>query len=257
MLKRILRIEPPYLAAIIFVIGVNYPGTLSPYSKGGDFHINYFNLLLHFGYLNSFFNQGWLNPVFWTLAIEFQFYLLMGLIYPLINSKKKYIQVLILISLLISTYLIKASGLIFHFLPYFILGIILFYRKTKQWPAVLCTFAELLIITLMWYTFSRVEFFATIFTWLILLFLKSSKKDLFTWLGKISYSFYLIHVPVGGKIINFSVNFIESSGFRIAVIFFALFTSLFLSYIFYRLIELPAINLSHLIIKKNKSNLNG
>ncbi|RZL39494.1 MAG: hypothetical protein EOO96_00515 [Pedobacter sp.] len=84
---------------------------------------------------------------------------------------------------------------------------------------------------------------------------ESSTKDSFTLAVKIAYSFFLIHVPVGGKIINFSVNFVESSGLRIAIVISAFFASLLLSYIFYRLIELPAVNLSHLIIKRNKSLL--
>ncbi|RZK36070.1 MAG: acyltransferase, partial [Pedobacter sp.] len=257
MLKRLLRIEPPYLAAIFFVLAVNYLGTLSAYYRGEDFNINYFNLLLHLGYLNGFFGHGWLNPVFWTLAIEFQFYLLMGLLFPMLHRTKKYVQISILVLLLVSAYFIKSAGFIFHFLPYFILGIILYFRKSKQWSTKLSTFAELSLIVIIWFTFSRVEFYATTFTWLILLLVQNRKKDLFTWMGKISYSFYLIHVPIGGKIINFSINFFESIEARIAVIIVALFTSILVSYVFYRLIELPALHLSHSFLNKRKSSVDG
>ncbi|WP_316806870.1 acyltransferase [Pedobacter agri] len=176
MLKRLLRIEPPYLAAIFFVLAVNYLGTLSPYYRGEDFNINYFNLLLHLGYLNGFFGHGWLNPVFWTLAIEFQFYLLMELLFPMLHRTKKYVQISILVLLLVSAYFIKSAGFIFHFLPYFILGIILYFRKIKQWSTKLSTFAELSLIVIIWFTFSRVEFYASTFTWLILLLVQNRKK---------------------------------------------------------------------------------
>ena len=36
----------------------------------------------HLGYLNTFLGLAWLNPVYWSLAIEFQFYILIGLAMP-------------------------------------------------------------------------------------------------------------------------------------------------------------------------------
>jgi peptidoglycan/LPS O-acetylase OafA/YrhL len=36
----------------------------------------------------AFFHTTWLIPVFWTLAVEFQYYVLLGLFFPLLFSNK-------------------------------------------------------------------------------------------------------------------------------------------------------------------------
>lgn len=62
----------------------------------------------------------------------------------------------------------------------------------------------------------------------------------FTFFGNISYSLYLLHVPVGGRVINLSLRLTDSPAGKVAALAVALSLSVAASYAFYRLIEKPA-----------------
>jgi len=72
-------------------------------------------------------------------------------------------------------------------------------------------------------------------------FYNSERK--FTWLvflGNISYSLYLTHVPIGGRIINLSKRFALNEFNKLLVIILAVVVSVIAAYLFYILIEKPS-----------------
>src|SRR5947209_3544881 len=75
LFKRVTRLDPPYLVSVVLCVLLWYLWAQIPQLHGPPFTLTAAGLLLHLGYLNAFFHQGWLNPVYWTLAIEFQYYL--------------------------------------------------------------------------------------------------------------------------------------------------------------------------------------
>jgi peptidoglycan/LPS O-acetylase OafA/YrhL len=85
--KRLARLEPPYLVSIVVVVILWYLSALTPGFQGTNPDIRPTRLLLHLGYLNAFFGHPWLNPVYWTLGIELQYYLLVAITYPLLSSR--------------------------------------------------------------------------------------------------------------------------------------------------------------------------
>ena len=87
--------DPPYFAAIAGVLFLGYVSTFVPSWKG-SFDVSLVMVLGHFAYLNAFIGFALLVPVFWTLAIEFQFYLLIALLFPLIIHRNDYCRVLTL-----------------------------------------------------------------------------------------------------------------------------------------------------------------
>ncbi|UAY55452.1 acyltransferase family protein [Arachidicoccus terrestris] len=98
--RRAVRIEPPYIASIFLVLLCMYTkhliGQTVNYSGG---LIGFFSQFL---YLNDILGLPWLNIVYWTLALEFQFYLLIGLLFPLLN---RYNSFKLLIALVLMVFL--------------------------------------------------------------------------------------------------------------------------------------------------------
>src|SRR5882762_3693640 len=73
IIKRLSRLEPPYIISIILAILFIIARQNILHNNDVDF--SFTQLALHFGYLIPFFKHyNWLNQVYWTLAIEFQYY---------------------------------------------------------------------------------------------------------------------------------------------------------------------------------------
>jgi peptidoglycan/LPS O-acetylase OafA/YrhL len=75
-----------------------------------------------------------------------------------------------------------------------------------------------------------------------------------TWLGSISYSLYLMHVPVGGKIVDLGTRFRHGQFLPSLFLIAATAGSIFAAWVLYRIVELPAQRLSSRIsyIKSEK-----
>lgn len=192
-LKRLSRLEPPYIFSIGLAILLLYSRTkwVGNPADLGSFSLE--RIILHFGYLIPFFHEHqWLNPVYWTLAIEFQFYLLMALLFvPLIMMNQKGRMVIVLAIVLTSIY--SPSYLIFYWMPFFLLGILLYWYK-KQ----LITSREYYLITGAAIIFCLIKFpaMAVLYAAIPLYFvlnLQTLKLPLLHTLGRFSYSIYLIH----------------------------------------------------------------
>ena len=83
LLRRAIRIEPTYLASVVFASALIY-GVTSLAPHGVPSLPSLKQLALHALYLIPFSHEHWIQGIYWTLAVEFQFYLCIGLIFPLI-----------------------------------------------------------------------------------------------------------------------------------------------------------------------------
>ena len=60
----------------------------------------------------------------------------------------------------------------------------------------------------------------------------------------ISYSLYLVHVPIGGKVVNLGGRFANGFYSELTVLILAVFASIFAAYLLYWAVELPSQRLS-------------
>ncbi|MDH5229148.1 MAG: acyltransferase [Gammaproteobacteria bacterium] len=246
MIKRIVRIEPAYLASIILVIILGYLSTLSPYYKGEAFNVDLKSLVLHLFYLNAFFSEPWLNVVFWTLAIEFQYYLFIAIVFPLLVHNRLLYRVITTLALLGLSKLIPQTYLFFHYLPLFLVGIVCFqFRCGLAGRNESFSLGLICIATCQVFAPYIMPILALVVA-LMILYVKISYNRFF-WLGTVSYSLYLIHVPIGGRVINLSTNFVEAEWARVLICFITLAICVFAASLFYLLIEKPTQQLSRKI----------
>jgi len=252
LLKRVIRIEPPFLISIILVIALNWLSTLSPYYRGTGFTIDYTALALHLGYLNAFFEYPWVNDVYWTLAIEFQYYIIIALIFPLLIHSKKYFSFIALGLFGVMGFFITGHNFIFNYGLLFVVGILLFqfqigYLKNAEFGALL-----LIALLMIYVKFDNRYLMAALLPYFFILYFNLT-SGVSKFLGNISYSLYLVHIPIGGRIINICETLFQSEQIRSVFVFVALAVSIFAAWIFFMLIEKPAMNLAKKIgySKKN------
>jgi len=81
---------------------------------------------LHVGYLNGIFGYPWLNVVFWTLAIEFQFYLLICVVYGAVGNRSVKILLGVHAAMLLASFATDTMTSIFKYLALFSTGIAAF-----------------------------------------------------------------------------------------------------------------------------------
>ena len=248
--KRIIRIEPPYLVSILLVLALGYLGSLLPSYRGMPYIVDWENVASHIAYLNIFTGEKWLQDVYWTLAVEFQFYLLVALAYGLIASGNIYYRIIFYVLFIAMVKLgFVGGGFIFSFTPYFMLGIMLF-----QYYCNIISSKEfwllLLINLLVLYFFQGIVLTALAAVTLLLIAFVKKVPKFFRFLGLISYSLYLVHIPVGGRINNLADQFIKNVHARESMPFVSIAFCVGFAYVFYLLIEKKFKNLAASITYK-------
>jgi peptidoglycan/LPS O-acetylase OafA/YrhL len=247
ILKRIVRLDPPYFVAILLIIAMQYAAHAIP-RQGAAFNISLTQVLLHLGYLNAFVGYPWLNAVFWTLAVEFQFYLLIGLMYPLIFSRDLKIRVAVVIAFIVLSRLMPHLWYVFGHLCQFLMGIVACQYRIGLIGKKQCVVLVLLaaVFTALAPDLGGAWTIAGLLTVVFILNLQLKSK-LALFFGNISYSLYLLHAPVGEMAHSVFARLlgIDQLAFRGPVAFLvALAAAIVAASLLYRFVELPARNWS-------------
>ncbi|HKD85014.1 MAG TPA: acyltransferase [Terriglobales bacterium] len=246
LLKRNVRLYPPYLASIaITILATNF--ILVPL-----FHIPRLtttgrDLLLHFGYLNDLAHVRWINVVYWTLAIEFQWYLLIGLSVPLLASSRRLLRFAATSLMMLAYFTVYWDRLVFHYLPIFLIGVFVF-----QYRAEIIEWREMLgLIVVMVLSMHRVSGWlvplVSVPTGLLIAFstLQSRRMDR---VGDVSYSLYLLHLPIGVSVIGFLSHWLPYSSYYIGILdVIGIAASMWAAWIMYQFIEKPSQEMSSAI----------
>lgn len=269
MLRRFVRIEPTYIASIIFsIVVVSAVTRLAP--NATPWVPSASNLMAHLLYLIPFTGEDWIQGVYWTLAVEFQFYIIIGLLYPLIKqtySSKK-------ISIIVIPFVFSCFAFLYSFCepvqllkysPYFALGLFLalHYRSRLSYPTVLLTLSMMTLPALV-SGIPPIDWCVSLSTFFVILYWKPAplshsllgRVALFG--GTISYSWYVTHqmlASVGESAAKFiaTKSFLPMLDLWVNLLPIAVFgCSVLVAWIFYFLIERPTQRLSRQITYKSK-----
>jgi len=240
--RRIVRLEPPYVMSVLLILCVPYLAGLTPWFDGGITAHDVYRAALHLFYLVPWAGEDWFSTVYWSLAIEFQYYFLVLATAPfLLYRKNLWPQRAFFLVVMAVGYGSGESRLVFMYLPVFGFGFLqfLFMRRgmalweCAAWAAgfAAVTFSQ----DATWVIGAVIALVALNAPWparcLPLLFL-----------GTISYSLYLLHGAIGFSIAHILGRIADVPPTLELVVQIA--AALVLATLFWWLIERPSTHLS-------------
>ena len=250
-LKRLIRLEPPYVVSVLLALLIIFMRTEYLAREAAPISLSWSQVGLHFFYLIPFFETyDWLNNVYWTLAIEFQYYLFMALFYAVITGGSLILRFGFYALCLLSVFL-GNSEFLPYWLPVFLLGIVLFLYKASY-----ISRKEYLVVSTLIFVFSFFRYpigalFYSVVPLVVVLNWQNVKLKVLSDLGKFSYSIYLIHPLLGASLINVLSHEYRAPYEKPLVIALGMAVTIMASWMIYKIIEAPSKRLSSFIKYKN------
>ena len=248
MAKRAVRIDPPYLVTCIIAIALS--GTFASMSK--LYWVIPFNIkefLAHAFYFVPFTPYRSYIIVFWTLFVEFQFYLLMGIFYFAFDNRYYKWALLILFSVSGFFETQYHGSVVFYYASIFATGISLmdFYEERKWQNFILP--AVFSIMTGLRFGFP-VAILLVACCFIIVYY--NHRSAILNFFGNISYSFYLLHALVITFVQCMAEKFhIPNTSYQLTKMMIDIAITTGVSYLFYKVIEEPSQKLSKKLFKAN------
>ncbi len=243
--KRILRIEPPYIISIVLAI-------VSHYIFTKNYIPDWTNVLFHLAYINTFLNYPTLNPVYWTLAIEFQFYIFIALFFPILI--KKWSPALLVILCVATIWITPSVTTLITVFPLFAIGIIYFLYKKQHLQLKEALIYGAVITGVSFFKVGLAQTVAAIVA-LIILTLPLKSNRIVSFFSKISFSLYLTHDIIGSSLVVYLGTKLPKTVFFKGIEFLTgIVVSIVFAYLFYKLIEEPSLRFSKRISYSPPSN---
>lgn len=250
--KRMLRLYPPFaLSVFVCAAAFHWGPRLWTWDIGQRIVDSLF-------FLVPFKHSHWINGVYWTLFVEFQFYLFLALVFPLMRNSKAWVRWSVLMGSLVLSFASKffapvdvKTELFFH-LPVFVLGFYLYlYMKERigQWEFLI---GSVLTSYVMFYEMGILHGFMwniPVFgfcAFVIVLFFRKGIPWL-EHLGEISYSYYLMHfifIAIANNYVR--PNFTGEYGIWITVGILQIMAYMG-AWMFYYIIERPSLRWTKLV----------
>jgi peptidoglycan/LPS O-acetylase OafA/YrhL len=236
MLRRIIRLQIPYLASMLCIILFD---ALWASKAGLAYHFDFEKLMANFLYVAPFTGHDWYNIIYWSLCVEFQLYVLIGVLMPFLEHAPKirlipFLALFALLPIFFDQHLnVLKYAAVFNF------GfILLLYHKErlKSIEAAGLFFISALVI----FVSMRYEILVIVTLCTLLIHVFKTKPIPAASIGEMSYSLYLMHGLTGGfyLIIRFELGINHLHW--IFHFLTALAIAIFCSWLFWMMIEKPA-----------------
>ncbi len=239
MAKRLIRLMIPMFSCVIAILAIN--GLFQAY-LGDPILFSARQFIANITLSANVVGEQWYNPIFWTLSVEFQFYLFLGLGYLLIRKNPFVAFILLAAIALALNYTFDTRGTLAEFGSYFIIGISmsLFVNKQLSGPQLLLIIAigaaDFILNQALYY------YVIPLLSVPVLLFVHG-KHRFFEFLGETSFSFYLMHGLLGQWFLYFTLRYAEQNWQKVVLLLGAFVLAYLGSHVFYLLIEKPSLKL--------------
>jgi peptidoglycan/LPS O-acetylase OafA/YrhL len=275
-IRRSLRLDPPYWVTIAAMIVLSMvSGRLQhdhaplPLPTPGA-------VVAHLFYLQAFLGYPQIVGVFWTLCYEIQFYLVLAILTGLAQWKAAVLRsrwvLFAPLWLFAAACICNVAGLgdvtnalFVYGWPYFFLGVVVNWVHNREQPATALLVVALATALLIPFGDPRVDAAPKAITALVTagaIYAVSLRGQLASltlgrvlqYLGRISYSLYLVHMLVGTPLVRFGLRHLPGNGkgFGPAMILIALAlaVSIAAAHVLYVLVERPAVRWSHRFVSR-------
>ncbi len=232
--RRLTRIYPPYLASVL-IFGAS---SVMGFAAGSE-RLGIAGFLSHLLLLNDLLGLPWLLTVYWTLALEVQFYLLAGLAWRVLASRRSWVFGLFAVACAAAQNAWPGPWLV-GTIGYFLLGIALFRQHASLDKPIASALFLVALSAMIWHFHGWVPLAAASLP-MVAKFAIHHVPTAGQFLGKISYSLYLVHLLVGASFLVVLTPYVTSLFWRVTLVPVALALSLAAAWIAYRLLEAPAI----------------
>ena len=251
LVRRLVRLEPPYLASIALVIVLWNISALRPSFAGMAPSYSLPQVGFHLFYLIPLTDYAWLSPVYWSLAYEFVFYIVVGLTFSTLIARRSEVTAAFLFTVTLFFYWLQYhlgldTYLVARVLEFGV-GILLM-RLVVDGPARSGVNWILLGLSIAatgllggW----GLGIAAGVTAGIIYAFRDVQLRPWAYVLGGCSYSLYLTHTLIGGRVVNLTRSWaMDSNAIAVALILLALATSFVFALVFAYCIERPSKRLS-------------
>ena len=243
LVKRGIRLYPPYLASIpVSILAANF--ILRPLAPADVVHVSSRQLFYHFFFLNDLVRAPWVNLAYWTLAVEWQWYLLAGLLLPLLANRSARSRFVPVAGAMVLYFLSTSDRIVAHTLPIFLIGVFVFQYRVGLIGARRLLSLVAVMLWAMRGPNGWVVAGVSAATALLIAFVDFS-NPVADFLGDVSYSVYLLHLPLGVGLIGWLSYLLPYSGSYLGAIDLAgMALSVGAAALLYRWVERPAQEMS-------------
>ena len=254
LVSRFFRLYPAFAVIALIEILLYARGGFMGYGYKLD-ELTVRQLICNFMWTAEFYEERWIIPVFWTLAIEAQFIILMLIVYPLmklsnkikkelpsmINELLRMLPVLIFIG---ASYFTGRGNTVFSYGAIFGMGtlVYLYYAQQISIPSLLGGLAFAAWAN--YYGISDRQTYVALPVALCIAFLPDINSRIIKYFGKFTYSFYLIHITFGGAACFHMRHFPEVWYVQLVKVVIGGAVAFAFSWVFYYKIEKPLHNFS-------------
>lgn len=239
LIRRGIRLYPAFaIVALFHLVFATYGFPLLGYG-GGSPDLTWSRAISNFTLSCNLTGESWYLPIFWTLAIEAQYYLCIVATFPLLISPNKWVRSGALLMWIVPPYFVGYGETIFTWTAFFAMGILAFLKKEKLVDHKI--FFILLVMAGYSHQASRNVTSACIgiTTALLILYAPHIRWKLMEKTGEVSYSLYLLHLMVGSSALILMRQLTESPQWAPVNIAVATMVSIGAAFLFYRFLELP------------------